>query len=318
VSALLPLLVGSVTFCAAAFVFERRGAPDPGRRVAAYVEPRAVTVPREDEAVLLTRFQRPLVASERHLGALPGWRRLERLVEQSDLSLRPVELFYATLGGLVLLGLLLLAAGVSFGAFVLLALVALAGLRCYLALRVVRRRRAFEQQLPELLMSLASALRAGHGFNQALQAVAGDAAEPARKELQRVLTEARLGRPFEDALTDLGTRVASKDFDFVLDAIVVQRQVGGSLAGILDIVGEAVRQRQQFTLRLRALTAMGRMSALVLLALPLVLAVVLTLMNHAYLAPLFNSGIGRLLVIVSTCMLGIGAAWLHQIVSVRG
>jgi tight adherence protein B len=315
---LLPIVVALATFGVAAYAFERRSAVDPGRRIAAYVEPRMVALPGHDDELRRARFQRPLAVSERQLRRLPGWGRLETLVAQADMRLRPAELFYATSGGVLLVVLLGLVLGVSAFAVAVLAVLALFGLRVYLALRIDRRRHAFEQQLPELLTSLGSALRAGHGFTQALQAVAADAPEPAAKELQRVLTEARLGRSLEDALTDLGGRIGSQDFDFVLDAIIVQRQVGGSLAGIFEIVGESVRQRQQFALKLRALTAMGRMSATVLLALPFLLAVVLSLMNHAYLAPLFTTPIGRTLVVLSTGLLLVGALWLRLIVSNKG
>jgi tight adherence protein B len=196
-------------------------------------------------------------------------------------------------------------------------LLAVGLLRAFLALRVSRRRRAFEDQLPELLSSLGSALRAGHGLNQALAAVAADAPEPTSTEIGRVLAEARLGRPVEDALGDLGGRIGSQDLDFVLDAIVIQRQVGGSLAGIFELVGESVRQRQQFALRMRALTAMGRTSALVLIALPFGLGLVLSVLNRGYLHPLLSTGEGQLMLAVAAVLMTVGALWLKTIVATR-
>jgi tight adherence protein B len=190
--------------------------------------------------------------------------------------------------------------------------------RAWLAVRVQRRRRAFDDQLPELLGEIAAALRAGHGFNQALQAVAADAAEPARSELQRVIGEAQLGRPMEEALTALGRRIRSADLDFVLDAVIVQRQVGGSLAGIVALVGDAVRQRHQYAMRLRSITATGRLSATVLLALPLALGLFLTLLHHAYFAPLLHTGMGRAFVAVAAVMYAAGALWLRRITAVPG
>jgi tight adherence protein B len=314
----LPLVVGLLTFAAAAFAIDRRGAATAGRRVTAYVTPRHVTQPQPAEQVLLSRFERPLALTEQRLAKLPGWSRLAALVERADLPLRTIEVFWATVGALLLLALAALAAGASPAGIVLLAAVALVGLRVWLGLRIDRRRHAFEQQLPEVLGSLASALRAGHGLNQALHAVAADAAQPAAKEFTRVLAEARLGRPLEDALGDLGTRIDSRDLDFVLDAIVVQRQVGGSLAGIFEIVSESVRQRQQFALRIRALTAMGRTSAAVLVALPIVLGILLSLMQHAYLSPLVTTGTGHVLIVMSVVLMAVGCLWLRRIVSNKG
>jgi tight adherence protein B len=315
----LPLLIGALTFAAAYVLVQRRStASDAARRVAAYVEPRVTTVAADEHGDGRALLRRVVARVEPQVVRLPGWPRVERLVERADVSLRPVELACAAAAGATVALLLLLAMGVGPATAIALVVLALLALRAYLGLRVGRRRRAFEEQLPELLTSLGSALRAGHGFNQALQSAAADAAEPAHTELQRVLAEARLGRPLEDALTDLAARLASADFDFVLDAVVVQRQVGGSLAGIFEIVGDAVRQRQQFALRLRALTAMGRMSAMVLIGLPFALGLLLTLCNHGYLLPLLESGVGRSLLVVSGVLMAFGAVWLRQIVSVKG
>jgi tight adherence protein B len=318
VTLLLPFIVGLATFASVAFAFDRRGAAAAGRRVTAYLTPRHVTEPKPAEQVLLRHFERPLALSERHLAKLPGWRRFVFMVERADLPLRATEAFWVgagAIGGVVLLALI---AGAPPVVLIALAVFVAAGFRIWLGMRIERRRRAFEEQLPEVLGSLASALRAGHGFNQALQAVAADAAEPAAKEFTRVLAEARLGRPLEDALTDLGKRIDSRDLDFVLDAIIVQRQVGGSLAGIFAIVSESVRQRQQFALRLRSLTAMGRMSAIVLVGLPVGLGALLSLMQHAYFGPLVSTSIGHMMIGGSAFLMTTGWIWLRRIAATKG
>ena len=121
---------------------------------------------------------------------------------------------------------------------------------------------AFEDQLPDLLITIAASLKAGHSFKQGLQAVVDEGQPPASEEFKRVLTETRLGRPMDDALAEMAERIGSKNFDFVITAVTIQRQVGGSLAGLFDMVADTVRQRQQFARKIKALTAMGRMSAL--------------------------------------------------------
>jgi len=133
-----------------------------------------------------------------------------------------------------------------------------------------------------------------------------------------VLGETRLGRPLDDALLDMGQRLDSRDLDFVLDAIVIQRQVGGSLAGVFEIVSESVRQRHQHVLRIRALTSMGRLSGIVLVALPIVLAVFMSLISPGYLSPLLSSGKGPVLLGTAVLMLGLGSLWLKRIASLGG
>jgi tight adherence protein B len=187
-----------------------------------------------------------------------------------------------------------------------------------LTLKISRRRKAFDAQLPEILGVVASSLRAGHSFSQSLQAVATDAEEPAAGEFRRVLTEVRLGRALDDDLADLGRRIRSTDLDFVLSAVAVQREAGGSIAGIFEIVGETVRQRHIFARKIRALTAMGRASAYVLLAAPFLIAGVLTLMNHDYMLPLFVTSTGHKLIAVALVMMGVGALFLKKIVSFKG
>ena len=141
----------------------------------------------------------------------------------------------------------------------------------------LRRSRAFEQQLPEILDTLAASLRAGHGFDHGLQTVATDVGEPAGREFRRVVAEVHLGRSLEDALAELGRRIRSADLQFVLDAIAIQRQVGGSLAELFELVATTVRAREQFRRNLRAITGQVRISANVLTGLPIVAAVLLTL-----------------------------------------
>ena len=115
------------------------------------------------------------------------------------------------------------------------------------------RLKAFDNQLADILITISASLKAGHSFRHALQSVVDEGAQPSAKEFSRVLTETQLGRPMDQALTDLAERVGSKNLTFVITAVTIQRQVGGSLAGLFDMVAETVRQRQQFTRKVRGL-----------------------------------------------------------------
>ena len=172
---------------------------------------------------------------------------------------------FAALNGLVGFGaFVLLLPAKGFTSAVLGGLIALAAPWFVLHVLALRRARKFEQQLPEILDTLAASLRAGHGFDHGLQTVASDVGEPAGREFSRVVAEVHLGRSLEDALADLGRRIRSKDLQFVLDAIAIQRQVGGSLAELFELVAETVRAREQFRRKLRAVTGQVRISAKVL------------------------------------------------------
>jgi tight adherence protein B len=186
-----------------------------------------------------------------------------------------------------------------------------------LELKGRRRSRAFERQLPDILDTLAASLRAGHSFDQVIQSLAVDMPDPAGRELRRVVAASQLGRSVEESLAELGNRIRSEDLQFVLDAIVIQRQVGGSLAGLFELVAQTVRAREEFRRKLRALTSMPRTSANVLTVLPPVAALVMTIENPAYMHPLWHSSTGHLLILVGVCMVACGAVVLRRVGSVK-
>ena len=257
-------------------------------------------------------------ATESAFGHLQVWHRLHRLLERADLPLRTVELIYICAGSAIVFAVL--AAALGTGVLVSLALMALGGALpvMFVAFKAKRRLTALEDQLPDLLITLAASLKAGHSFRQGIQAVVEEGQPPASEEFKRVLTETRLGRPMDAALGDMAERVGSKNLSFVVTAVTIQRQVGGSLAGIFDMVAEAVRNRQQFARKIRSLTAMGRASAYVLVGVPFFMLGAITLVNKEYMDPLFYTSTGHKLMIVGLLMMGFGSLLLRRIVSFRG
>ena len=263
-------------------------------------------------------FSSIFAATEKALGDLKHWRAISRMLERADVQLRTVEFVWITVGAAVLMALLALLFGAS--PVLLLALTVTAGMIPFgwVWLKMRRRLKAFEDELPDLLITIAASLKAGHSFKQGLQAVVDEGHPPANQEFKRVLTEASLGRPMDDALLEMAERMASKNFEFAITAVTIQRQVGGSLATLFDMVADTVRQRQQFTRKIRALTAMGRMSAYTLIGIPFFLAGVITLVNRNYMHPLYFSHTGHIVMIVGLVMMGIGSLILKKIVSFRG
>ena len=289
------------------------------RRLAAHVEPsrgRAAKhrTGRERLAMLSGLFR----VTESTFGHRRQWRNLQLLLERADLPLRTVEFAWLLIGCSFVLALL--AAIINGGALAILASFLVGGFVPYLVvwMKARRRVRAFEDQLPDLLITMAASLKAGHSFKQGIQSVVDEGQEPAAKELRRVLTDTQLGRPMEAALQETAERIGSKNFSFVITAVNIQRQVGGSLAGLFDMVADTVRDRQQFARKIRSLTAMGRMAAYVLVGLPFFIALAMTVLNPTYMDPLFHSHTGHMLIMLGLTMMAFGSLVLKKIVSFKG
>ena len=179
------------------------------------------------------------------------------------------------------------------------------------------RRKKFEDQLGDTLTAVASSLRAGQSFQQAMSTISLDGPEPISKEFQRVETETRLGRPADEALQSMADRLGSKNFEFVVLAVNIQRQVGGSLSEILDMVADTVRGRVQFSRKVRALTAMGRASAYVLVGMPFALAFMISLVDRSYLRPLWATSAGHLMIIIGLISMCFGGIVTRKIVNFK-
>jgi tight adherence protein B len=255
--------------------------------------------------------QRLTAATERLLDRRGQRQRLATALEVAGISLRPGEY-------------VLLAAAVTLvAAFAAFAIAGLIGLLVALVIgppcawllvssMADRRRAQFAELLPDNLQLLTGTLRSGYGLLQALATLGREASEPARGEFRRVLLEVRVGRDPGDSLRALADRMGSDDFDWVVGAIDINREVGGDLAMILDNVAETIRERQRLQRQVKSLSAEGRLSGYVLTALPPVLALVMAAINPDYLAEL-GSGFGPVLVVAGAVLLVIGWIWIRRL-----
>jgi tight adherence protein B len=189
--------------------------------------------------------------------------------------------------------------------------------RVGLRLRTRRRQAAFADQLEDTLQLIAGALRAGHSLLQALDSVAREAEEPTSEEFARVVNETRVGRDLARTLEETAARTGSQDFDWITQAIAVNREVGGNLADVLDGVGETIRERGQVRRQIKALAAEGKLSAITLMALPFGIIGFLTVANPGYIAAFTDSPAGFLLMGIAGVMLVVGALWLRKTVRIR-
>jgi len=288
------------------------------QRLAPHIESGRRTAKKRTGRERLEMFNGLFKATENAFGHRRQWRNLQLLLERADLPLRTVEFTWLLIGCSFVFAVLAALTGRS--TLVILAMFLVGAFLPYFFVwfKAKRRMQAFEDQLPDLLITMAASLKAGHSFKQGIQSVVDEGQEPAAKELRRVLTDTQLGRPMEEALQETADRIGSKNFSFVITAVNIQRQVGGSLAGLFDMVADTVRDRQQFARKIRSLTAMGRASAYVLLALPFFIAFAITLLNPSYMDPLYHSHAGHVLIALGMTMMVFGSLVLQRIVSFKG
>jgi tight adherence protein B len=241
---------------------------------------------------------------------------LDRL-ESAGLNMRVAEFVLISLGSAFippLLALIITRNLLIAGIVVLLGTVAPF---LYLSVRASRRQAKFDEQLPSTLQLLSGALQAGHSLQQAVDTVVHEAGDPIAGEFQRVLTEARLGRPLEEAFEAMAKRTNSVDFTWTVMAIRLQRQVGGNLAEVLTTVSQTIRDRYSLKRQVKALSAEGRLSSIILSVLPLLMFVALLIFNPLFLRPLFTTSLGIMLMGGAGVLMIFGVFWLKKITEIK-
>ena len=314
----LALLVAFLVLSAVGFVLTGAKGSWVKVRLAPHVEGGRNRRRRREKGERLAAFAGLFRATEQAFAHRVVWKKLTLKLDRADIPLRTVEFVYLMAGcGFLLMFLALLSGRSSIGLLIALGIGALIPY-AWVSFKAKRRMNAFEDQLPDLLVTMAASLKAGHSFKQGIQTIVEEGHEPASKELGRVIADTRLGRPMDDALAETAERIGSKNFSFVITAVTIQRQVGGSLAGLFDMVADTVRQRQQFARKIKGLTAMGRASAYVLIGLPFFIAIAITVMNPSYMDPLYHTPTGHKLIMIGLIMMAFGSLLLRRLVAVQG
>lgn len=243
-------------------------------------------------------------------------RSLTLALERADVNLKAGEFLVACAASAIASGLMGLVWLGAFGAVVF----GVPGLWFpvfWLGRRQSRRVKQFNGQLPDGLTMVANSLRSGYSLLQSLDVVAKEMPKPISAEFGRVVQEAGLNVPLEESLGSLMNRVQSDDLDLMVTAVLIQREVGGNLAEVLDKIAYTIRDRIRILGEVRALTAQGRMSGIVIALLPFALCVILTLMNREYMEPFFRHPLGRAMLIVAVIMQATGIMIVRRIVNIR-
>lgn len=197
------------------------------------------------------------------------------------------------------------------------ALVGWLSMRTLLSFLIRRRRGAFAEQLPDVLQLLASSLRSGFSLLQALDAVVRETGSPAGGEFARALAEARLGADLEPCLETVADRMGSDDLRWTVMAVRIQRGVGGNLAEVLTTTVNTIRERGYLRRQVHALSADGRLSAYILIALPVVVGALLFLFKPSYMRPLYTTHLGELMLGGAVVLQGLGTLIMRQMVKVE-
>ena len=286
---------------------------DVSRRVGGYFEPRGNSKTQATRSFV----ERALGDKQaRAIAKSPFW---EQLAVDIDVAEIKIPIDYLVLGIVVLtiLGAWLLVA--ELGTVIAIPLAIVVPIAAFSGIRMTadKRRRLFDEQLPDNLQVIASAMRAGQTFVGALQAVSTDAPEPSKRELVRAVTDESIGIPLADALSHVTERMKSEDFQHVAVVASLQRDTGGNTAEVVDLVSDTIRERIEIRRMVRGLTAQGRLAGFILSFLPVGLLLIISVVNPSYAHPLFHSTGGLIALGAGVVLTVCGSLVIRKIVNIK-
>jgi tight adherence protein B len=259
-----------------------------------------------------------LDVSERFVARRGLTERIALRLERADLRIRPNEwvLLRACIGLAVVAVATLLTGNLLIGLPVGIVLTLL-GSHLFLVHRTRRRSDAFEEQLPDTLHLVASSIRTGFSLGQAVDGASQGATDPIGSELTRALAETRLGEPLENALDRVADRVDSRDLHWTVMAIRIQQHTGGNLSEVLQTTSATIRERAAMARRVKALSAEGRLSAYILILLPILLFAFLFLTRRPYVSLLWTTTPGLVMSAFGLVLLVAGWFWMRALSKVE-
>ncbi|MDX1991741.1 MAG: type II secretion system F family protein [bacterium] len=273
-----------------------------------------------DDRTLVEERARPLDAIDNILSERSFGKKWRKQLARADLKLTVAE--FAALHVIAMIGFFAAAYFVLFSGDLIFSIIAgFVGFfapRIYVARTISQRLIRFETQLPDTLGLWVNALRSGYSVLMAMEAIAKDAPEPTSTEFRRVVQEVQLGIDMGDAFAHLLERVESEDLDLVVTAVNIQREVGGNLSEILDVISGTIRERIKLKGEIRVLTAQGRYTGYLISFLPIVLAMFLNVMTPGYFSQMFeNRACGWPMLGAGLALIGIGTAAIQKIIDIE-
>jgi tight adherence protein B len=312
---LVSLAIGGLVGLALVMLFARPGRRRLTERLAMFV--RGAETDPEAERARQSHGLGLLPALERGLVRVHGWAAFEEELDIAQIKIPAARIAAITAVATLFISWVLASASGIF----LLGVVGLIGVpvavRALVGAQADKQRRLFDEQLADNLQVIASAQRAGHSFLGALTVSMQEAPEPTKREFDRVLADERLGVPIEDALEGAARRMESRDLEQVILVARLQRETGGNTAEVLDQVAGTARERSELRRLIQTLTAQGRMSRWIITVLPVALLVFVSLLNPGYTQPLFETGGGRVALLIGAVLLTMGSLVIKRIVTIK-
>ncbi|MBL8794232.1 MAG: type II secretion system F family protein [Planctomycetia bacterium] len=320
---LAPIMIGLLVAAVVGvllFVLAERTAPRAAERLDTLVGKR-----RKESAADLLLKEQARDADKKNLmdAVMPEILTFQKVFEQADCNIKPSALFSIALvmGGMCgtfsLLIIKLQTGSLNFFVAPVAAMIGFSLPFIWLWNKRRNRLKAFASQLPDALELVARALRAGHALGAGMHVVAEEMPSPIADEFGRVYEEQNLGIALEDAMRNMAARVPNMDLQFFVTAVAIQRQTGGDLAEILDKIGYVVRERYKILGQVKALTAEGRLSGVVLIALPFFLALIMMHLNYGYIQMLWTHPMGIKMSIGGIILMALGALVIKKIVDIK-
>lgn len=267
--------------------------------------------------VLRSRLHEIFAKKARRTGSTSRRSRLDLMMVRAGLPLLGSEFLAISAGGALLVCIIIALATRNPVTGLLALLLFLAADFVFVQRRITKRLNNFQRQLADCLSLVANSLRAGFSFLQTMEIISREMEPPMSTEFERVMRDTSLGKSLDEALHDMDERVGSADFSLVVTAVLIQQQVGGNLATILDTIRSTITERIRIRREVNTLTAQGKMSGIVLACIPVALALFFYITSPEYLTPLLTTDIGKVAIIGTVFLVIVGFIIIRKIVDIK-
>jgi len=267
--------------------------------------------------VLRSRLHEIFAEKARRTDTGLGRKKLDLMMVRAGLPLLGSEFLAISAGGALLVFVIFALATRNPVTGLLALLLFLAADFVFVQRRITKRLNNFQRQLADCLSLVANSLRAGFSFLQTMEIISREMEPPMSTEFEKVMRDTSLGKSLDDALHDMDDRVGSADFSLVITAVLIQQQVGGNLATILDTIRSTITERIRIRREVNTLTAQGKMSGIVLACIPVALALFFYISSPEYLTPLLTTDIGKIAIIGTVFLVIVGFIIIRKIVDIK-
>lgn len=267
--------------------------------------------------ILRSRLHEIFAEKARRTGSASRRSRLDLMMVRAGLPLLGSEFLAISAGGALLVCIIIALATRNPVTGLLALLLFLAADFVFVQRRITKRLNNFQRQLADCLSLVANSLRAGFSFLQTMEIISREMEPPMSTEFERVMRDTSLGKSLDEALHDMDERVGSADFSLVVTAVLIQQQVGGNLASILDTIRSTITERIRIRREVNTLTAQGKMSGIVLACIPVALALFFYITSPEYLTPLLTTDIGKVAIIGTVFLVIVGFIIIRKIVDIK-